>query len=289
MHGMVSNLLDMARLGRPVKPRRWQSSGRSRAPCSYRAMPSPGVASDRPAADLPLIEFDAVLIERVFCNLLENAAKYSPPDTSIIVTGSLPMATRTSASPTRRGFPEQAPRGPSRLFVRGDSDPACPAQDWPAICRAQLSGHTAGPSAPKIARPRCAVTLRCRSARRRRSTWNSNRPSRRRDERSCARRSRCRGRKADPARASTLKPMGRARGGDRPQRTRRRRYAGRCRRWTSASRHRWRRLHQEFSRLVDGADPRAFGARPRRQVSALDAGADDYLAKPFGVAGFRLA
>jgi K+-sensing histidine kinase KdpD len=37
--------------------------------------------------DLPLLEFDAVLIERVFCNLLENAAKYAPepvPQSSIV-------------------------------------------------------------------------------------------------------------------------------------------------------------------------------------------------------------
>jgi two-component system sensor histidine kinase KdpD len=33
-----------------------------------------------PDERLPLLEFDAVLIERVFCNLLENAAKYSPAD-----------------------------------------------------------------------------------------------------------------------------------------------------------------------------------------------------------------
>jgi two-component system sensor histidine kinase KdpD len=31
-----------------------------------------------PPADLPLLRFDAVLIERVLGNLLENAAKYTP-------------------------------------------------------------------------------------------------------------------------------------------------------------------------------------------------------------------
>src|SRR5205085_4977691 len=32
----------------------------------------------RLADELPLLDFDATLIERVLCNLLENAGKYSP-------------------------------------------------------------------------------------------------------------------------------------------------------------------------------------------------------------------
>ena len=36
-------------------------------------------------ADLPLIEFDALLMERVFCNLLENAAKYTPVRSTITI------------------------------------------------------------------------------------------------------------------------------------------------------------------------------------------------------------
>jgi K+-sensing histidine kinase KdpD len=38
------------------------------------------------AADLPLIHFDAVLIERVLCNLLENAAKYTPAGSRITLS-----------------------------------------------------------------------------------------------------------------------------------------------------------------------------------------------------------
>ena len=34
-------------------------------------------------ADLPLLEFDSVLMERVLCNLLENATKYTPPGSRI--------------------------------------------------------------------------------------------------------------------------------------------------------------------------------------------------------------
>jgi two-component system sensor histidine kinase KdpD len=37
------------------------------------------------AADLPMLELDAVLFEQVLFNLFDNAAKYSPPDTTISV------------------------------------------------------------------------------------------------------------------------------------------------------------------------------------------------------------
>jgi len=37
------------------------------------------------AADLPMLELDAVLFEQVLFNLLDNAAKYSPPDTTIAI------------------------------------------------------------------------------------------------------------------------------------------------------------------------------------------------------------
>jgi two-component system, OmpR family, sensor histidine kinase KdpD len=39
------------------------------------------------AADLPMLELDAVLFEQVLFNLLDNAAKYAPDDTTISIRG----------------------------------------------------------------------------------------------------------------------------------------------------------------------------------------------------------
>jgi two-component system sensor histidine kinase KdpD len=39
------------------------------------------------AADLPMLELDAVLFEQALFNLLDNAAQYAPPDTTISIQG----------------------------------------------------------------------------------------------------------------------------------------------------------------------------------------------------------
>ena len=39
------------------------------------------------APDLPMLELDAVLFEQVLFNLLDNAAKYAPPETTILIQG----------------------------------------------------------------------------------------------------------------------------------------------------------------------------------------------------------
>ena len=80
MNSLVTNLLDMARL----------HDGAVRLNCQWQmieeviggALASVGPALDAVALDivvapdLPLVSFDAVLIERVLCNLLDNALKY---------------------------------------------------------------------------------------------------------------------------------------------------------------------------------------------------------------------
>lgn len=82
MNSMVNNLLDMARLqaGRLCLQREWQPIeeviGSSLEILKGRLAGRKLVLALEP--DLPLLEFDAVLIERVICNLLENAIKFAP-------------------------------------------------------------------------------------------------------------------------------------------------------------------------------------------------------------------
>jgi two-component system sensor histidine kinase KdpD len=87
---LVSNLLDMARLQTGnVKPaHEWQPleevigvALQSRA----NSLANHSIHVDLPA-NLPLLEFDTLLMERVFCNLLENAAKYTPAGSKIIIS-----------------------------------------------------------------------------------------------------------------------------------------------------------------------------------------------------------
>lgn len=87
MNLLVNNLLDMARLesGAVELNLQWQpleevvgSSLRAIRP----ALGSRPVQVALPE-DLPLVKIDSVLIERILVNLLENAGKYTPPDTPI--------------------------------------------------------------------------------------------------------------------------------------------------------------------------------------------------------------
>ena len=87
MTALVNNLLDMARLesGAVRLNRQWQPLEEV---VGSAIGASVTLLEDRPlkvnlAPDLPLLQFDAELIERVLCNLLENAAKYTPAHTPI--------------------------------------------------------------------------------------------------------------------------------------------------------------------------------------------------------------
>jgi len=90
MSGLANNLLDMARLeaGAVVLNRQWQPLeevvGGALAGLSARMANHP--VTVKLPHDLPLVEIDSLLIERVFANLLENAVKYTPPGTPIEIS-----------------------------------------------------------------------------------------------------------------------------------------------------------------------------------------------------------
>jgi two-component system sensor histidine kinase KdpD len=90
MSGLANNLLDMARLqaGAIVLNRLWQPLeevvGGALAGLNSRLDNHP--VSIKLPKDLPLVEIDALLIERVLVNLLENAVKYTPLATPIEIS-----------------------------------------------------------------------------------------------------------------------------------------------------------------------------------------------------------
>ncbi len=88
MSTLVTNLLDMARIeSGAVKLRlQWQPIEEvvGSALRASRAALARHVVRTLPA-ELPLVNFDAVLIERVLCNLLENAGKYTPAGSTITI------------------------------------------------------------------------------------------------------------------------------------------------------------------------------------------------------------
>jgi two-component system sensor histidine kinase KdpD len=92
LSALVGNLLEMARLesGQVELRMDWQSTEEvvgSAIRAARHALGALQVRTDLPT-DLPLVEFDAGLMERVLVNLLENAAKYgvaNPPESPAIV------------------------------------------------------------------------------------------------------------------------------------------------------------------------------------------------------------
>lgn len=147
LSGMVGNLLDMARLsaGEVRLRREWQPLeeviGSSIKLLEKRLLDHPVTVNL--AANLPLLEFDAVLIERVFCNLIENAAKYSPLGSPIEITARiLDTLVEISVCDRGPGIPAGRAQDIFGMFVRGDRESATPGVGLGlAICRAIVEAH----------------------------------------------------------------------------------------------------------------------------------------------------
>jgi K+-sensing histidine kinase KdpD len=147
MNDLVTNLLDLARLqtAGPHVNREWQLIEEvigSALACSSRVLGNMEVALSLPPG-LPLLAFDAVLLERVLCNLLENAARHASAGRWIGVDAST-NATELRVAVTDRG--PGVPRGSEeRIFAKFVHGSGLPARDGVglglAICRTIIEAH----------------------------------------------------------------------------------------------------------------------------------------------------
>ena len=148
MNAMVNNVLDMARLqaGAVRLNLAWQPLeevvGTALA-ASAGVLAHRTIQTDLPD-NLPLLRFDAVLMERVFVNLLENATRYTPP------AGAIRLSAGVSGGFAEIALEDEGPGLPvgseSRLFdkfERGASrESAAPGVGLGlAICKAIVKAH----------------------------------------------------------------------------------------------------------------------------------------------------
>jgi two-component system sensor histidine kinase KdpD len=93
--------------------------------------------------DLPLIRIDALLIERVLVNLLENASKYTPPGSRIMLAAEI-IGDRLSVSVSDNGpgLPVGREEAVFQKFARGERESATPGVGLGlSICRAIVESH----------------------------------------------------------------------------------------------------------------------------------------------------
>jgi two-component system sensor histidine kinase KdpD len=147
MSSMVSNLLDMARLqsGNVQLNREWQTLEEvvgSALRATSRVLGSRSVRVSLPE-DLPLLHFDAVLLERVLVNLLGNAAKYTPTESSIaIAAASDGDAVRVWVDDLGPGLPPGMEDRIFDRFTRGERETSRPGAGLGlALCRAIIHAH----------------------------------------------------------------------------------------------------------------------------------------------------
>ncbi|GGY62780.1 DUF4118 domain-containing protein [Pseudoduganella albidiflava] len=147
MSTLVANLLDMARIesGAVHLNLQWQALEEtvgSALRASRTLLAGHRIATALPAG-LPLVRYDAVLIERVLGNLLENAAKYTPAGSTITLSarvfrGSLEVTVADDGP----GLPAGQEEAIFEKFTRGERESAKPGVGLGlAICRAIIEAH----------------------------------------------------------------------------------------------------------------------------------------------------
>ena len=146
MSSLVHNLLDMARLqaGKVKLNKEWQPLEEVIG-SSLKSLEVPLIhhrIAVRLPADLPLLEFDAVLIERVLVNLLENAIKYAPGSQILIEAKRIGDFVEVSVADNGPGLPKGMEETLFALFERGQHEAGASGVGLGlAICRAIAEVH----------------------------------------------------------------------------------------------------------------------------------------------------
>ncbi|SAK91393.1 two-component system, sensor kinase protein KdpD [Caballeronia pedi] len=151
MSGLVTNLLDMARLqaGAIRLNRQWSMLEETvgAALAGLRRTLAGRRVQTRIPADLPLLQLDAVLMDRLFANLLENAAKYTPQGTDIDISARVEQdaakrVVRVRVDDRGPGIQAGMQKRLFEKFTRGEKESAQSGVGLGlAICRAIVEAH----------------------------------------------------------------------------------------------------------------------------------------------------
>ena len=147
MSKLVINVLEMTRLevGGIALDRDWHAIGEIAGSVLHRMRErlARHVVQIELPSEVPLVRVDATLVEQVFVNLLENAAKFTPPGTTVTLRAAVRDGElEVSVEDTGPGLP---PGDPDRLFAkfhRGRTEDAIGGAGLGlAICRAIVHLH----------------------------------------------------------------------------------------------------------------------------------------------------
>ena len=150
MSTLVANLLDMARIqsGGVKLNLQWQvieeTIGSALHACRWQL--GARTVGTRIPRGLPLVRFDATLLERVLCNLLENAGKYTPLHATVTVAACADDGRlRVTVSDDGPGLPAGREDALFEKFVRGQQESNIAGVGLGlAICRAIVEAHGGG-------------------------------------------------------------------------------------------------------------------------------------------------
>jgi len=147
MSTLVGNLLEMARIesGNVSLNLQWQPLEEvvGAALDSARSMLKHHRTDVRLPRELPWVRFDALLIERVLVNLLENASKYTPAGSEVVLSADIVAdQLKVSVSDNGPGLPAGREEALFQKFARGNRESATPGVGLGlAICRAIIESH----------------------------------------------------------------------------------------------------------------------------------------------------